>query len=153
MTRTIDLINHWLSFNHLTLNPSKSKYICTYSSPINPFDHYPSLNISDSSLKRVHSFVYLGLTITCSLSWSAHIHKICSNARKLVGLIYRHFYRHFSPVTMLKLYLTLIHPILEYCMLHYLGLQGLITRLRPIFRPKNDIQVLEGFLHFSPRKI
>uniref|UniRef100_A0A1X7UDT2 Reverse transcriptase domain-containing protein n=1 Tax=Amphimedon queenslandica TaxID=400682 RepID=A0A1X7UDT2_AMPQE len=35
-------------------------------------------------------------------------------ARKVVGLIYRHFYSNSSPSTLLHLYTTLVRPILEY---------------------------------------
>ena len=63
------------------------------------------------------SFRYLGVLLTPSLSWSNHIAAICSKARKLLGLIFRHFYSHSSPSTLIKLYISLIRPHLEYCSL------------------------------------
>ena len=43
------------------------------------------------------------------------VRKICSKARKILGLIFRHFYHFFTPVTILRLYTSLVRPILEYC--------------------------------------
>ena len=41
-----------------------------------------------------------------------HIQNIC---KKVLGLIYRHFYLHCTSSTLLTLYFTLVRPILEYC--------------------------------------
>ena len=61
------------------------------------------------------SFRYLGVTLTPSLSWSIHIANVRSKSRKVLGLIFRHFYRFSSPITILRLYSSLVRPILEYC--------------------------------------
>ena len=59
---------------------------------------------------------YLGGTIAQKLSWKPHIqcHSICNKTRKLIGMIYRRFCRHSNPITLLRLYLTIIRPNLEY---------------------------------------
>ena len=57
------------------------------------------------------------LLLTPSLSWSNHIATICSKARKLLGFIFRHFYSHSSPSTLIKLYISLVRLHLEYCSL------------------------------------
>ena len=74
----------------------------------------PSLKLGMSEIVRTYSYKYLGITITSNLSWSRHIHVICSKAKKLLGLLYRQFYLNTSTSSLLKLYLSFIRPILEY---------------------------------------
>ena len=62
----------------------------------------------------MNSFKYLGVTISNNLTWSNHIDIVCSKARRMVGLICRHFYADCSSDTLLKLYLSLVRPRLEY---------------------------------------
>ena len=54
-------------------------------------------------------------TQNSDLSWSPHISNLCVKARKLVGLLYRQFYQHADPSTLLQLYRAFIRPHLEYC--------------------------------------
>ena len=57
---------------------------------------------------------YLGVILSSDISWSNHISAICSKARKLIGVLYRKFYHHSEPQTLLRLYQSLIRPHLEY---------------------------------------
>ena len=50
-----------------------------------------------------------------NLSWSLHIDSICRKSRKILGLLFRHFYCHSSPSALFKLYTALVRPHLEYC--------------------------------------
>ena len=77
------------------------------------FTTLPSLLLDGSPLELVSSFKYLDVTLTSNLSWSTHINETCSKAKKLLGHIYRQFYYNSSSV-LIKLYLTLILPILVY---------------------------------------
>ena len=70
--------------------------------------------LSDQHLERVTQYKYLGVTITDDLSWSAHVNIIASKARKLTEFLYQQFYRWSSSPTLLKLYVTLVRPHLEY---------------------------------------
>ena len=56
----------------------------------------------------------IGLNLSPDLSWSHHIDLICTKTRKLVGMLYRNFYKYSSSPTLLKLYKALIRPHLEY---------------------------------------
>ena len=76
---------------------------------------YPPLQINRNDLQCVTEFRYLGVILTQSLSWSRHISSICSKSRKILGLIFRHFYKHSSPETIIRQYTTLVRPLLEYC--------------------------------------
>ena len=72
------------------------------------------LNLLGSVIDRVDSIKYLGLTIKNNLFWSDHISKICSKARRLVGMLFRNFYTCADTSTIKMLYLTLVRPHLEY---------------------------------------
>ena len=74
----------------------------------------PPLLVNSHTLKQVECFKYLGLLLTSNLSCSPHIETACSKARKLLGMIYRHFSEHSSPDTQLHLYKSMVRPHLEY---------------------------------------
>ena len=68
------------------------------------------ITLHDQPMERVSNYKYLGVLISDDLSWSPHIDKITSKARRLLGLLYRKFYRWSSPDALLKLYMSLIRP-------------------------------------------
>ena len=110
----LDLITSWFYSNRLSVNPSKSKYMFFSLKHQQSFDSLPSLLLSNIPFERVYSFKYLGLILSCNLSWSKHITCIIKRAKRLIGLIYRQFYSLSSPKTLLSLYTTIVRPILEY---------------------------------------
>ena len=123
---------------YLTLNPTKCCYLFIsrkrmYS--VTP----PCLSLNGHQLTRVASYKYLGVLITSDLMWSSHISKLCNKTRKLIGLLYRTFYKHSSPETMLKLYNSYIRPHLEYA--------------AAVWDPflKKDIDLLEDVQKFALR--
>ena len=79
----------------------------------NPTTPTPML-LNGEPLEVVNSYKYLGFVITSDLSWSSHINYICSKAKKMLGMLYRQFSNHSSEPAMIRLYLTLVRPVLEY---------------------------------------
>ena len=75
---------------------------------------FQSMMLYSQPMDRVSSYKYLGVTICDELSWSLHIDKVTSKARQLIGMLYRRFYQWSSSEALLKLYLSLIRPHLEY---------------------------------------
>ena len=53
--------------------------------------------------------------LSSTLSWSTHISLTCSKAKKQIDYIYQHFYTHSSPQSLLKLYMSIVLPVLSYC--------------------------------------
>ena len=53
--------------------------------------------------------------ITPDLCWSQYISNIHLRARQIIGIFYRKFYKNAQPATLLQLYISFIHPHLEYC--------------------------------------
>ena len=110
----IDSVSSWISSRSLTINSSKTKYMFL-SLRSSRSASLPSLCLNGSPLERVYSYKYLGVIISSNLSWSLHIHSICCKSRKLIGLLFRHFYPHSSPSVLFRLYNSLVRPHLEYC--------------------------------------
>ena len=109
----VNILSFWVKSKHLTINHSKTKYmIISRKFPL-LFTTLPSLFLDGSPLELVSSFKYLGITLTSNLSWSTHINETCSKAKKMLGHIYRQFYYNTFSL-LIKLYLTLILPILMY---------------------------------------
>ena len=108
----VNRIQDWVSFNHLTLNPTKCKsmFISRKRNSIQPL----SLHLNGVPLEQVESFKYLGVFLSSDMSWSTHIDSVCSKARKLVGLLYRRFSAEVDSHSLLEMYKLLVRPHLEY---------------------------------------
>ena len=98
--------------HYLTFSSSKCKYMII-SRKKNP-SHPPALKLGSSALDRVYSYRYLGLLLTLSLCWTEHINDMCAKAKRMVGLLYRRFYKDASPQTLFQIYLALVRPHTEY---------------------------------------
>lgn len=69
--------------------------------------------LNNSSLSKVTSYKYLGVTISDDLSWQTHIDNIKNNANRTLGYLRRNF--SLAPMQLkLLLYKTLVRPKLEY---------------------------------------
>ena len=113
LQQDVEALGEWANNNYLTFNPAKSKaMVFSRKRRLVPFPSYFKLN--GSKLEIVGSVKYLGITISSDLTWSKHINIISSKARKLVGLLFRQFYRCADTDTIRKLYIAIIRPHLEY---------------------------------------
>ena len=93
----------------------------------------PQIVLDGIELKRVHSYKYLGITITSNLSWTQHIIDCCNKTRRLIGLMYRQFHQYSSPATLTKLYCSFICPHLEYASIVWNpGLKGEVNALENV---------------------
>ena len=113
--KDIDLMSSCLSSKLLTINAKKSKYMIVTRKHQSFVSSLPLLNVNNLPLELVTSYKYLGVILTCNLSWSQHIQAICSKARKVIGFIYRTFYNHCPFQTLVKLYVSFVLPHLTYC--------------------------------------
>ena len=109
----IDAIGNCLDAKFLTLNATKCRYLLISRKKLHSIPP-PPLTLNGSPLTRVTSYRYLGVLITSDLLWSDHITTVCNKTRKLIGVLYRSFYKHSSASTLLKLYSSFIRPHLEY---------------------------------------
>ena len=113
LQRDINRINNWVKDNSLTFNVSKCKYMLISHKRQRCCD-LPDLLLDDLILERVECFKYLGVIVTSDLSWSSHVESICTKSWKLLGLLYRRFYKHAEPLAPLHLYCSLVRPHREY---------------------------------------
>ena len=107
-------VEQWSTANHLTLNPSKCKYLII-SRKARPLQPESALILNGHILCRVDVYKYLGILLSSDLSWSPHVDAICSKSRKIPvcsseGSIYQ-----FSSInTIRQLYISQVRPHLEY---------------------------------------
>ena len=109
----IAAVEKWSTEIFLNLNPSKCKYILI-SRKRTPTTPEGPLPLGDLPLQRVNTFKYLGVLLSKDMSWSPHVQTICSKAKKDHGLLYRKFYGCSNIDTLTQLYVSLVHPHLNY---------------------------------------
>ena len=120
----------WVTASLLTFNAMKCKYLLL--SRRRSHAVIPQLYLSETPLERVFKYKYLGVIFTADLSWSEYIQSISSKAKRLLGVLYRQFYRYSSGLTLATLYKSLVRPHLEYA--------------SPVWNPylDKDIKLLES---------
>ncbi len=76
----------------------------------------PSTPLSHNGavLEVVPTFKYLGVQFPSDLSWTHLIQGVCSNVRKIVGLLYKRYYQYSDSRSPLQLYVSLVRPHLDY---------------------------------------
>ena len=90
----INNIVQWARSNLMTLNYSKCKIMllsCKHHSLLPLF-------LESEKIEQVLTgctYKYLSLVLTTSLKWDDHINKLYSRVKKLIGYLYRVFYRFF----------------------------------------------------------
>ena len=77
--------------------------------------------------------------LTSNMSWTKHIESKCATARKLLGLLYRRYYKHACEETLRQLYISIVRPHLEYA--------------APVWDPhlQKDCDILENVQKFACR--
>lgn len=126
----ITSINSWLDNNLLTLNPSKTHFICFHktikSAPTNLTKlllHHcnlvPNCNCN-VYIDRKDSTKYLGVIIDEKLTFTHHVTAVAKRSRKLIPIMKK--LRDISDKKTLKLvYTSLCESILTYCILAWGG--------------------------------
>ena len=110
----INNIYEWLCSNKLSLNVSKTKYMCFHTS--NRTVIYPNLKINNSTIDRVTDFKFLGLIISSNLKWNKHIDHVSIKVSKVISIMFR--LKCILPSDVLQiLYNSLIMPPFHYCLL------------------------------------
>ena len=104
----------WLCSNKLSLNVSKTKFMC-FHTPQKVMT-YSILKINNINIERVTDFNFLGLIMSSSLQWNKHIDHIALKISKDTGILYR-LKSVFLSDALLTLYNALIMPHFHYCLL------------------------------------
>ena len=82
----INNIYEWLCSNKLSLNVSKTKYMCFHTSTQTVI--YPNLKINNSTINRVTDFKFLGLIISSYLKWNKHIDHVSIKVSKVIDIMF-----------------------------------------------------------------
>ena len=87
LQRSINYVSTWSRENFLTLNLKKCKFMLV-SRKRNTAVCLKPLQLDGEVLETVECYKYLGVMLTSDLSWSVHVAAICSNARRVLGILY-----------------------------------------------------------------
>ena len=74
----------------------------------------PSVTIGDQVLEKVEHANVLGVTISNNLTWSKHVDNIVNKAGKRVHMLYQLKRASISQNDLVKIYVSVIRPVLEY---------------------------------------
>ena len=119
-------IYHMLKYSRISINyPSGQIRICCLLIPPSVSVCYcqtngtPFIRSSHSTTSLwsicVPQYKYLGVIVSQNLCWSHHIEHISCRARKILCIIYRNVAKDTDdPSTILRLYMALVRPHLEY---------------------------------------
>ena len=110
-------ISDWMAVNKLSLNIGKTKFmIFHYPQRKLTQENIPHVKINEITINQTNEFNFLGLTISETLQWNAHINKVSNKISKTIGVMYR--IKKFVNQSILKLiYNALIVPHLNYSLL------------------------------------
>ena len=107
----LDSLSDWGRTNLVSFNASKTKFL-PISLARNSSDLYVCFN--NNIIESSQTINILGVNISSNLSWKYHITKLAKLASQKLGILFR-CKNHFTPKQLLKLYVTMIRPSLEYC--------------------------------------
>ena len=82
-----------------------------------------SLTLNDAAIPQVSTHKHLGLHINELLSWSNHVHEVCSSASRRIGLL-RRLRLRLGPLIIRQLYCSSIRPALEYAGIAWCGMSS-----------------------------
>ena len=105
-------IVEWCNTNKMSLNPDKCK-VMRLSRRRSADRCQPSYNIFNRPLAVVQNYKYLGIMISSDMKWGDQVKYVSSRVSKLMGFIKRLVQCNDSKI-LVKLYITLCRPILEY---------------------------------------
>lgn len=121
----IHQVMNWLSFNLLTLNLAKTKYIAfrmrnTKSIQLDNLAiaahncNRLGLDCNCPSLSRVSNIKYLGVFIDENLNWSVHVKSVIARARKTI-YIFKKLRGSADKNTLMMVYFSLCQSLFSYC--------------------------------------
>ena len=134
-------VGNWAIANRLTINVSKTKAMLIS----NTHNTIPEnqLILNDHILECVTDMKFLGIIIDDKLKYDLHIRNIRDKISKTIGVLYK-LRRLNIPLSSLKtIYLSLIHPILLYCLPIFAKTYD--SHLNPLFiLQKRAIRIISG---------
>lgn len=103
-------VSEWCTRSSMTLNSDKT-VLLRVTRKKQPFTF--TYNVQGTPVREVNEYKYLGVTITNTLSWSAHITNVSASASRKLGFL-RHKLKKAPPKLKMLAYKAYILPKLEY---------------------------------------
>ena len=116
LQESADIITDWSRNNAYKCYKSKEIVIC-FCRNDNHVASIPRSVIDNNDIERVTQAKILGDTLSSDLTWNAHVDTIVSKARKRVFTIYQLKRAGISQCDLLRVYVNVIRPVLEYACL------------------------------------
>lgn len=125
-----DTTRGWLQKNILTLNTDKTKYICfsirqavSIRGDLRIVSHecISSDSCVCSSLERVSTLKYLGITLDNNLNFKEHVKILCNRVRKLI-YVFKNLRHVADPALLKRIYQALCQSLLTYCISSWGGI-------------------------------
>ena len=105
----LDRIHHWLTYNKLSLNVNKTKFMIFHNRHKEILTEY-TFKINNMDIKQVESFNFLGITLSENLTWKMHTNLVSNKIARYLGIMKK--LKTFIPTYILKsIYNSLILPI------------------------------------------
>ena len=112
---SVDMVDIWTNQNDMRLNSEKCKeMIIDFSRNYSLTSGIQNVTIGEQVLERVEHAKMLGVTISNNLTWSKHVDNIVSKAGKRVYMLYQLKRAGVSQNDLVKMYVSIIRPVLEY---------------------------------------
>ena len=120
--------HNWSTNNKMAINPLKTKQLIFDFA--RPKLELPVITINNTEIESVSHAKLLGVTISSDLSWEVHVDKIHGKASQRIHYITLLRRAGISADQLLKIYLSVIRPVLEYaCQVWHCGLTQEQSRL------------------------
>jgi hypothetical protein len=109
----LNSLSQWLNNNLITLNYEKTKFMIFASKRQPTLVSNVDINIQSKKLLRETSLKYLGITLSCGLTWNEHIENITGKINQRLGVL-RRIKEYLDMYTHQVLYTALILPFFYY---------------------------------------
>ena len=115
LQESADVITDWSRRNDMRINARKTKeMIICFCRNDNHVASIPRIVLDDNDIERVTQAKVLGVTLSSDLSWNAHVDTIVRKARNRVFTIYQLKRAGIRQCDLLRVYVSVIRPVLEY---------------------------------------
>ena len=142
----LKLVFEWCSFNKLSLNASKCKYMLFTNKKI---DSDPIILLDSLPIERVNEFKYLGVHLDDKLKFNKHVDHLCGILSRYCGMTFK-LRGHLDLKSAKNTYYSCIYSAIKYCICTYGGLLQSTQRGNRLKSQQNRI-VKNLFGNFVPQ--